>query len=68
VATLRRTRSRASAWRIARVSALSPIPTAAVEYRVAMVVRARWTSAALSSRSLLAPIAIKMGARTFWFS
>ncbi len=67
VATLRPTRSRASAWRIARVSALWPIATAAVEYRAAIAVSAWRTSSAVSSRSLLAPIAIRIGARTFSF-
>src|SRR5258707_2324039 len=61
VATLRPTRSRASAWRMTRVSALWPMVTAAVEHRAAIVVSAWWTSAAVSSRSLRAPIAVRLG-------
>jgi hypothetical protein len=39
----------------------------AVEYPAAIVARARRTSAVVSSRSLRAPVNVRIGARTFWF-
>jgi hypothetical protein len=41
--------------------------TAVVEYPVAIAASARLTSAAVSSRSLRAPMTFRIGARTFWF-
>jgi hypothetical protein len=41
--------------------------TAAVEYRAAIAASARRTSAAVSSRSFRAPMALRIGSRTFWF-
>jgi hypothetical protein len=69
MAALRPTRSRAAACRIARVSALCPIATAALEERPAIVISVWCTSAAVSSRSFRAPILARTGARTcsfFW--
>ena len=43
------------------------MPTAAVEYPTAMVASACLTSAAVSSRSLRAPMDFRIGSRTFWF-
>ena len=67
MATLRLTRSRASACRIVRVSALCPMATAALEYRWAIAASARWTSLAVSSRSRMPPIVARIGVRTFSF-
>ena len=66
-ATLRATRSRASACRITRASARCPIVTAALEYPAAIAASAWCTSPAVSSRSCRAPMAVRIGARTFWF-
>jgi hypothetical protein len=52
VATLRLTRSLASACRMARLSARCPMLTAAVEYPAAIAASAWRTSAAVRSRSL----------------
>ena len=41
--------------------------TAALEYRAAIVDSAFLTSAAVSSRSLRAPMTFRIGSRTFWF-
>ena len=41
--------------------------TAAVEYPAAIFDSARLTSAAVSSRSLRAPITLRIGSSTFWF-
>ena len=41
--------------------------TAALEYLPAIVDSAHRTSAAVSSRSLRAPMTFRIGARTFWF-
>ena len=41
--------------------------TAAVEYPAAISDSARLTSAAVSSRSLRAPVTLRIGSRTFWF-
>lgn len=67
VATFRPTRSRASACRIARVNALCPMVTAALEYFSAMTASACCTSPAVSSRSFLPPMVARIGVRTFSF-
>ena len=41
--------------------------TAAVEYPAAISASACRTSAAVSSRSLRAPMTFRIGSRTFWF-
>jgi hypothetical protein len=41
--------------------------TAAVEYPAAIVESACLASAAVRSRSLRAPITVRIGSRTFWF-
>jgi hypothetical protein len=41
--------------------------TAALEYPAAIFDSACRTSAAVSSRSLQAPTAVRIGSRTFWF-
>ena len=41
--------------------------TAAVEYPAAMAARACRTSAAVRSRSLRAPITVRIGSSMFWF-
>ena len=61
-ATLRVTRSLASACRMARLSARCPVETAAVEYPAAIAASACRTSAAVRSRSLRAPMTFRMGA------
>jgi hypothetical protein len=67
MATLRLTRSLASACRMARLSARCPMLTAAVEYPAAMAASAWRTSAAERSRSLRAPMTLSRGARTLRF-
>jgi hypothetical protein len=41
--------------------------TAALEYRAAIAASACRTSAAVSSRSLRAPMTVRLDSRTFWF-
>src|SRR5690349_22354665 len=66
MATLRVTRSLASACRMARLSARCPIETAAVEYPAAMAARAWRTSAAVRSRGWRGPMTFRIGARGLW--
>jgi hypothetical protein len=67
MATLRLIRSVASACRMVRLSASCPMVTAAVEYPAAIWASACRTSAAVSSRSLRAPMTFRIGSGTFWF-
>ena len=63
-ATFRRTRSLASAWRIARASTWWAIVTVRLERVAPILVSAARTSAALRSRSGMAPISDSKGAAT----
>jgi hypothetical protein len=66
-ATLRVTRSLASACRMARLSARCPMVTVVVEYPAAIAASACRTLAAVSSRSFRAPMTVRIGSMTFWF-